>query len=153
MFYLIIDFKVVPSHCGFLNSAISWWIFTKWSLPSNSMTLKTYIYHFGSSKKGQRRLKEQTLMELSQIGRIPSNSTTSKDCELHPPILDGFSSNKVHRCLLWSWKNVSTILNHWKRPRNDSKMRSAWVSACSSIIQPSVDGIWSNKVYRPLKKH
>jgi len=57
--------------------------------------------------------------------------------QLHPPIPDGFSSNKVCRCLLWSWIHVSTTLNHPKRGRNDLKKRNAWV-LCSLMASKEV---------------
>ena len=73
--YVIITVVPLPIECGFLklpNKAISvksWWILTKQSLPLNSMTFKTYIYHFRSSKMSQKPSKHRTLMVFSELGR------------------------------------------------------------------------------------
>ncbi len=50
-------------------SANSWWNFIKQSLPSNSMTLITYVYHFTSPKKEQKPLRYCVLMAFSEFGR------------------------------------------------------------------------------------
>lgn len=117
----------------------SWWILIKQSLPLKSTTLRTYIYYFRSLKKTQKPQRYQFLMATSQIGR---NTTTSIHLVLHPSIPDGFSSNKVCRCLLCHRLHVYSTLNDEKRSKN-----AKCISTSRHIgLHPSIPvGFWSNK--------
>ena len=95
---------------GILSNKACHWILWHWTHISTTLD---------QAKRARNHWKNLDLIGLSQKDSIPSKSTTSRYPELHPPNADGFSWNKVERCILRAWLHVSTTWNHVKHAENE----------------------------------